>query len=73
LLLRGVLQPKIVDSFFKFGLKSIGSGNSNSSITEDGSLPSSSISDAKIRENISIESQAESLIRLFFFKGFSFK
>jgi hypothetical protein len=68
LLLRGVLQPKIVDSFFKFGLKSIGSGNSISSNNGDGSsLPSNSISDVQIHENIS-ESQAESLIRLFFFK-----
>ncbi|KAL7079756.1 hypothetical protein ACQ4LE_001817 [Meloidogyne hapla] len=64
LFLRGVLQPKFVDSFFKFGLKSIGSESSISN-TGDGSQPSNSIDDV---QNTSFESQAESLIRLFFFK-----
>uniref|UniRef100_A0A915N647 Uncharacterized protein n=1 Tax=Meloidogyne javanica TaxID=6303 RepID=A0A915N647_MELJA len=65
LIKRGILQPKLVDSFFKFGLKcnDIGSSINN---TGDGSQPSNSLDDV---QNTFLESQAESLVRLFFFGG----
>nr|CAD2191542.1 unnamed protein product [Meloidogyne enterolobii] len=63
LFLKGILQPKFVDSFFKFGLKCNGR---ESSTAGDGSQPSNSLDDV---QNTFLESQAESLVRLFFFRG----
>uniref|UniRef100_A0A914LUI9 Uncharacterized protein n=1 Tax=Meloidogyne incognita TaxID=6306 RepID=A0A914LUI9_MELIC len=63
LFLKGILQPKLVDSFFKFGLKCNDTGSSTAG---DGSQPSNSLDDV---QNTFLESQAESLVRLFFFRG----
>jgi len=64
--LKGILQPKLVDSFFKFGLKCNDTGSSTAG---DGSQPSNSLDDV---QNTFLESRAESLVRLFFFRGFYF-
>lgn len=74
LLCQGVLQPKIVDSFFKYGLK--GSNNTEtssfvSSLDDDEEDSASFNASGKHYDQLDLskESPAESLARLFLFTG----
>ena len=65
---KGVLRPKIVDSFFKFGLK--GSSSTGSMTNSAGSADEKNSLRALRKDDVlTNESPAESLVRLFFFKS----
>lgn len=65
---KGVLRPKIVDSFFKFGLK--GSSSTGSMTNSAGSADEKNSLRALRKDDVlTNESPAESLVRLFFFKN----